>query len=136
MARAQARRHAVGTGVAGGMLAATFLALFFIPLFFHWVLDKRLQARPEEIDVHPHAAEHASVHTPSHHPSPVRPPDSQPASPPGAPCSTRPPPSAPDLPIVAVGGKVHQVSGCGGGDLVAIPLHSAALRRGSSMPKS
>ncbi len=71
-------RHAVGTGVVGGMLAATFLALFFIPLFFHWVSDKRLQARPEEIDAHPHISRHASVHTPSHHPSPVRPPDSQP----------------------------------------------------------
>lgn len=27
-------RHAIGTGVIGGMLAATFLAIFFIPLFF------------------------------------------------------------------------------------------------------
>ncbi|MDP2029622.1 MAG: efflux RND transporter permease subunit [Thiobacillus sp.] len=71
-------RHAVGTGVVGGMLAATFLALFFIPLFFHWVSDKRLQAQPEEIDAHPRSSGPASVHTPSHHPPPVRPPDSQP----------------------------------------------------------
>jgi multidrug efflux system outer membrane protein len=27
-------RHSVGTGVMGGMLAATFLAIFFVPLFF------------------------------------------------------------------------------------------------------
>ncbi|MCC7548701.1 MAG: multidrug efflux RND transporter permease subunit [Burkholderiales bacterium] len=27
-------RHSVGTGVMGGMMAATFLAIFFIPLFF------------------------------------------------------------------------------------------------------
>jgi HAE1 family hydrophobic/amphiphilic exporter-1/multidrug efflux pump len=29
-----ASRHSIGTGVFGGMLAATFLAIFFIPLFF------------------------------------------------------------------------------------------------------
>jgi HAE1 family hydrophobic/amphiphilic exporter-1/multidrug efflux pump len=27
-------RHSIGTGVFGGMLAATFLAIFFVPLFF------------------------------------------------------------------------------------------------------
>ncbi|HTS52557.1 MAG TPA: multidrug efflux RND transporter permease subunit [Burkholderiales bacterium] len=32
-------RHAVGTGVMGGMLAATFLAIFFIPLFFKLMTD-------------------------------------------------------------------------------------------------
>jgi HAE1 family hydrophobic/amphiphilic exporter-1/multidrug efflux pump len=29
-----AGRHSIGTGVFGGMLAATFLAIFFVPLFF------------------------------------------------------------------------------------------------------
>ncbi|MEI7209685.1 multidrug efflux RND transporter permease AcrD [Pectobacterium carotovorum] len=29
-----ASQHAVGTGVIGGMVAATFLAIFFVPLFF------------------------------------------------------------------------------------------------------
>ena len=29
-----AARHSIGTGVIGGMLAATFLAIFFIPVFF------------------------------------------------------------------------------------------------------
>jgi multidrug efflux pump len=27
-------RHSIGTGVIGGMLAATFLAIFFVPLLF------------------------------------------------------------------------------------------------------
>lgn len=31
-------RHAIGTGVFGGMLTATILAIFFIPLFFVVVL--------------------------------------------------------------------------------------------------
>jgi HAE1 family hydrophobic/amphiphilic exporter-1/multidrug efflux pump len=57
--------------VVGGMLAATFLAVFFIPLFFHWVSDRRLRARQDEIDSRPH--EHGRVHVPSHHPAP-RPP--------------------------------------------------------------
>ena len=29
-----ASRRSIGTGVFGGMLAATFLAIFFVPLFF------------------------------------------------------------------------------------------------------
>jgi multidrug efflux pump len=29
-----ASQHAIGTGVAGGMLTATFLAIFFVPVFF------------------------------------------------------------------------------------------------------
>jgi multidrug efflux pump len=31
-----ASRHSIGTGVIGGMLAATFLAVLFIPLFYLW----------------------------------------------------------------------------------------------------
>jgi multidrug efflux pump len=27
-------RHAIGTGVMGGMIAATFLAIFLVPVFF------------------------------------------------------------------------------------------------------
>ena len=33
-----ASRHSIGTGVIGGMLAATFIAVLFIPLFFVWTL--------------------------------------------------------------------------------------------------
>lgn len=29
-------RHAIGTGVIGGMIAATTIAIFFIPLFYNW----------------------------------------------------------------------------------------------------
>jgi multidrug efflux pump len=36
-----ASRRSIGTGVFGGMLAATFLAIFFVPLFF--VLIKKLR---------------------------------------------------------------------------------------------
>jgi HAE1 family hydrophobic/amphiphilic exporter-1/multidrug efflux pump len=35
-------RHSAGTGVMGGMLAATFLAIFFIPWFFKLIEDRRL----------------------------------------------------------------------------------------------
>ncbi|MGE0115837.1 MAG: efflux RND transporter permease subunit [Steroidobacteraceae bacterium] len=31
-------RHAIGTGVIGGMLAATFVATLFIPVFYVWVV--------------------------------------------------------------------------------------------------
>ncbi len=29
-----ASRHSIGTGVVGGMLASTFIATYFVPLFF------------------------------------------------------------------------------------------------------
>jgi multidrug efflux pump subunit AcrB len=51
-------RHAVGTGVMGGMLAATFLAIFFIPLFFRIMTDgkfverRSMQELRDEIDRH------------------------------------------------------------------------------------
>jgi HAE1 family hydrophobic/amphiphilic exporter-1/multidrug efflux pump len=35
-------RRSVGTGVMGGMLAATFLAIFFVPLFFRLMTDRKL----------------------------------------------------------------------------------------------
>jgi HAE1 family hydrophobic/amphiphilic exporter-1/multidrug efflux pump len=35
-------RHSAGTGVMGGMLAATFLAIFFIPWFFKLIVDRKL----------------------------------------------------------------------------------------------
>jgi multidrug efflux pump len=30
-------RHSIGTGVLGGMLGATFIAIFFIPVFYYLV---------------------------------------------------------------------------------------------------
>ena len=41
-----ASRHSIGTGVFGGMIAATFLAIFFVPLFF--VLVRKLTRRRSE----------------------------------------------------------------------------------------
>ena len=38
-----ASQHAIGTGLIGGVLSATFLAIFFVPLFF--VLVQRLFGR-------------------------------------------------------------------------------------------
>jgi hydrophobe/amphiphile efflux-1 (HAE1) family protein len=38
-------RISVGTGVMGGMLAATFLAIFFVPWFFRVLVDRRLRER-------------------------------------------------------------------------------------------
>ena len=36
-------RHSVGTGVMGGMMAATFLAVFVVPLFFFWLTERRIR---------------------------------------------------------------------------------------------
>lgn len=45
-----ASRHAIGTGVIGGMLAATFIATFFIPLFWsyfarlsEWIKESKIE---------------------------------------------------------------------------------------------
>ena len=43
-------RHAIGTGVIGGMLFATFLGLLFIPVFYVFVrrlLGEKLESREE-----------------------------------------------------------------------------------------
>jgi len=42
-----ASRHSIGTGVIGGMLAATFIAVFFIPLFYRLV-SFRERIKPAE----------------------------------------------------------------------------------------
>ncbi len=67
-------RHSVGTGVAGGMLAATFLAIFFVPMFFKVIFDRHVIEKRDtqeifkEID-HFHAvAHHPAPATPSHPP--------------------------------------------------------------------
>jgi HAE1 family hydrophobic/amphiphilic exporter-1/multidrug efflux pump len=35
-------RQSVGTGVMGGMLAATFLAIFFVPFFFKLIMERKV----------------------------------------------------------------------------------------------
>ena len=47
-----AARRSMGTGVFGGMLAATFIATIFIPMFFSWLSGKRQSrsAHPDQIE--------------------------------------------------------------------------------------
>jgi HAE1 family hydrophobic/amphiphilic exporter-1/multidrug efflux pump len=71
-------RHSVGTGVMGGMLAATFLAVFFVPLFFKLITGRRLtepRSTAEILDeVHRSREQraHPEVHVP-HHAMPMKP---------------------------------------------------------------
>jgi multidrug efflux pump len=46
-----ASRHSIGTGVIGGMLAATFIATFLIPMFYRLIAWKQPKAREEDDDV-------------------------------------------------------------------------------------
>ncbi|MEB8430831.1 multidrug efflux RND transporter permease subunit [Cocleimonas sp. KMM 6892] len=43
-------RQSVGTGVMGGMLAATFLAVFFLPFFFKLLMDRNLKTNPADFE--------------------------------------------------------------------------------------
>ena len=66
-------RHSVGTGVMGGMLAATFLAIFFVPLFFKLITDRRFREPRSSEDIlreaqHAREAALRTAHTPQHHP--------------------------------------------------------------------
>jgi HAE1 family hydrophobic/amphiphilic exporter-1/multidrug efflux pump len=68
-------RRSVGTGVMGGMLAATFLAIFFVPMFFKVITARRLREQRSTAEIQAEA-EHArhtapqALNHPSHHPSP------------------------------------------------------------------
>jgi hydrophobe/amphiphile efflux-1 (HAE1) family protein len=58
-----AARQSIGTGVLGGMLAATFLAVFLVPLFFKLVNDWHFRSTPEDFKnlnkpVHLQGAQH------------------------------------------------------------------------------
>ena len=44
-----ASRHSIGTGVIGGMLAATFIATFFIPMFYK-LISRKAPKKPGEED--------------------------------------------------------------------------------------
>jgi multidrug efflux pump subunit AcrB len=62
-------RRSVGTGVMGGMLAATFLAIFFVPMFFRLMTERRLHEKRstrelrEEI-THHHRIRAEATHVP------------------------------------------------------------------------
>jgi HAE1 family hydrophobic/amphiphilic exporter-1/multidrug efflux pump len=66
-------RVSAGTGVMGGMLAATFLAIFFVPMFFKLMTDRHLTEKRSTADIK-HEAEqarvvtHKSIPTPHHAP--------------------------------------------------------------------
>jgi len=36
-----AARHSIGTGIIGGMIGATTLALFFVPLFYYLIITAK-----------------------------------------------------------------------------------------------
>ena len=46
-----ASRHSIGTGVIGGMLAATFIAVFFIPMFYRLIAAKEGKKAPKDTAV-------------------------------------------------------------------------------------
>ena len=56
-----AARQSIGTGVLGGMLAATFLAIFLVPLFFKLVNDWNVRSKPEDYDYVGKVAPHAPI---------------------------------------------------------------------------
>ncbi len=62
-------RQSAGTGVMGGMMAATFLAIFFVPMFFKLVTDRHLVEKRstadirDEIERHKHL-QHKSMQQP------------------------------------------------------------------------
>ena len=49
-------RRSVGTGVMGGMLAATFLAIFFVPMFYKVITAKKLREARSTADIRAEAA--------------------------------------------------------------------------------
>jgi multidrug efflux pump len=55
-------RHSVGTGVMGGMLAATFLAIFFVPFFFKMIMSRKLGESRSSEELKSEAAHHRELH--------------------------------------------------------------------------
>jgi HAE1 family hydrophobic/amphiphilic exporter-1/multidrug efflux pump len=69
-------RHSTGTGVMGGMLAATFLAVFFVPLFYRVITERRLIERRSRSELlgevqHGRHSPHHVPRTPGHPPVPA-----------------------------------------------------------------
>jgi hydrophobe/amphiphile efflux-1 (HAE1) family protein len=66
-------RVSAGTGVMGGMLAATFLAIFFVPMFFKLMTDRHLTEKRSTQDIkdevkHQRKVTHAQALPPHHAP--------------------------------------------------------------------
>jgi len=43
-----AARRSMGTGVFGGMLAATFIATIFVPMFYSWLAGRKAASRRDD----------------------------------------------------------------------------------------
>ncbi len=56
-----AARQSLGNGVLGGMMAATFLAIFFVPLFFKLINDRRFKTTEKDFDHPVHILHNAPV---------------------------------------------------------------------------
>jgi hypothetical protein len=56
-------QHAIGTGVIGGMMSASILGVFFIPLFYLWIKSV-IQGKPHPDSVI--SATSTSGHSPAH----------------------------------------------------------------------
>jgi len=70
-------RRSVGTGVMGGMLAATFLAIFFVPMFFKIITERKLREKRSTAEIQAEAEHvHAAQIKPGsqHHPHRAPPP--------------------------------------------------------------
>jgi HAE1 family hydrophobic/amphiphilic exporter-1/multidrug efflux pump len=67
-------RHSVGTGVMGGMIAATFLAIFFVPWFFRLIFERRITEPRSKEELHDEIEHARKLHT--------RPPVATPGHPP------------------------------------------------------
>jgi HAE1 family hydrophobic/amphiphilic exporter-1/multidrug efflux pump len=50
-------RRSVGTGVMGGMIAATFLAIFFVPMFFKLLATRSLREKRSTVELKAEAAQ-------------------------------------------------------------------------------
>ena len=42
-------RNSIGTGIIGGMIAATTLALFFVPLFYYLIVSMTSRGKQPEV---------------------------------------------------------------------------------------
>jgi len=61
-------RHSVGTGVMGGMLAATFLAIFFVPFFFKLIMQRKFGEPRSSEELKEEARHHREMQSrPVHH---------------------------------------------------------------------
>ena len=62
-------RQSVGTGVMGGMLAATFLAIYFVPMFFKLIIDRHLTEKRSTQELRDEIEHHKKImQDPVHNP--------------------------------------------------------------------